>query len=326
MVHVLRRLAVLAMGAAVALGSGAAGAQAAWPNQAVRVVVGFPAGTTGDLLMRIVAPKLGEALGQPVLVENRPGAGSSIAADAVAHARPDGYTLLLSTTANVINPSLFPKLPFDFVKDLVPVMVVGEAPALLVTSVSSPVTTVAGLVAAAKAKPGAMTFASSGNGTFTHLYGELFNQQAGVQLLHVPYKGSSQAVTDLLAGQVDLLFTPASTVIPHVKAGKLRALGTIGHRRLAALPDVPTFAEAHVAGFDSALWFGLNAPRGTPPAVVQRLAKEVTRVLALPEVREQLTAQSIDAVASSPASFGNLIRDEGKKWAAVIKAADIKVE
>jgi len=312
--------------AALTLCSAAALAQGAYPDKPVHVVVGFPAGTTGDLLMRIVAPKLGEALGQPVLVENRPGAGSSIAADAVAHARPDGYTLLLSTTANVINPSLFPKLGFDFTKDLVPVMVVGEAPALLVTSMSSSVSSLPGLMAAARARPGAMTFASSGNGTFTHLYGELFNQQAGVKLMHVPYKGSSQAVTDLLAGQVDLLFTPASTVIPHVKAGKLRALGTIGHRRLAALPDVPTFGEMNIPGFDSALWFGLHAPHGTPPAVVQRLAREVTRVLALPEVREQLSAQSIDAVASTPASFAALIRDEGHKWATVIKAADIKPE
>jgi tripartite-type tricarboxylate transporter receptor subunit TctC len=312
--------------AVLSLCSAAAFAQGAYPDKPVQVVVGFPAGTTGDLLIRILAPKLGEALGQPVLVENRPGAGSSIAANEVAHARPDGYTLLLSTTANVINPSLFTRLGFDFTKDLVPVAVVGEAPVLLVAAISSSVTSLPGLVAAAKARPGTMTFASSGIGTITHLYGEMFNQQTGVKLLHVPYKGSSQAVTDLLAGRVDLLFSPASTVTPYVKAGKLRALGTIGHRRLAALPEVPTFAEMNIPGFDSALWFGLNAPRGTPPAVVQRLAEAVTRVLALPEVRKQLSAQSVDVVPSTPASFAALIRDDGKKWATVIKTADIKPE
>ena len=316
--------------AALALGTLAlpriAGAQAGYPDRPLRVLVGFPAGSTGDMLMRIIAPRLGELLGQPIVVDNRPGAGSSIAADAVAHSRPDGYTLLLSTTANVINPSLFRNLGFDFASDLVPVLALSEAPALVVTHAASAVKDIATLIAAAKAKPDGITFASSGNGTFTHLYGELFNQSTGVRLMHVPYRGSSPAITDLLAGRVDLQFTPASTVVPQVLAGRLRALGVIGRRRMVALPDVPTLTEARVPGFEAALWFGLNAPRGTPPAVVQRLAAAFSEVLLQPAVREQLAAQSIEPLSSDPAGFAALIASEQEKWARVIQAADIKPE
>ena len=306
------------------LGVGQAWAQAGYPNKPVRVVIGFPAGTTGDVVMRILAPLLSDLMGQPVIVENRPGAGSSIAAEAIARSRPDGYTLLLSTTANVINPSLYPGLSFDFLRDLTPVTMLGEAPALLVGHPSLNAKTLPELVALAKARPDSMSFASSGNGTFTHLYGELFNQTQGVRLTHIPYKGSSQALTDLLAGRVSLLFTPASTVMAHVKAGTLKAFGLIGRQRLAALPDVPSFAEAGIADFESALWFGLNAPAGTPVDIVERLGKDLATVLARPDVRAQLSAQSFNTLPGGVAPFADLLSKETGKWSRIVKAANIK--
>jgi len=306
------------------LGVGQAWAQSGYPNKPVRVVIGFPAGTTGDVVMRILAPLLGDLMGQPVIVENRPGAGSSIAAEAIARSRPDGYTLLLSTTANVINPSLYPGLSYDFLRDLTPVTMLGEAPALLVGHPSLNAKTLPELVALAKARPDSMSFASSGNGTFTHLYGELFNQTQGVRLTHIPYKGSSQALTDLLAGRVSLLFTPASTVMAHVKAGTLKAFGLIGRQRLAALPDVPSFAETGIADFESALWFGLNAPAGTPIDIVERLGKDLTTVLARPDVRAQLSAQSFNTLPGGVAPFADLLSKETGKWSRIVKAANIK--
>lgn len=306
------------------LGVGHAWAQAGYPNKPVRVVIGFPAGTTGDVVMRILAPLLGDLMGQAVIVENRPGAGSSIAAEAIARARPDGYTLLLSTTANVINPSLYPGLSFDFLRDLMPVTMLGEAPALLVGHPSLNAKSLPELVALAKTRPDSMSFASSGNGTFTHLYGELFNQTQGVRLTHIPYKGSSQALTDLLAGRVSLLFSPASTVMAHVKAGTLKAFGLIGRQRLAALPDVPSFAEVGIADFESALWFGLNAPAGTPADIVERLGKDLATVLARPDVRAQLTAQSFNTLPGGVAPFADLLSKETGKWSRIVKAANIK--
>jgi len=287
----------------------------------VKIVVGFPPGTTGDLIARLIAPKMGEGLGQPVVVENRPGGGSSIAAESVVRAPADGSTLLLSTIANTINPSLF-KLGFDFSKDLAPIALLAEAPALLVAHPSA-LHSAQDLVAAAKAKPGEILYGSSGNGTVTHLYGELFNLAAGVKLTHIPYKGSSQAVTDLLAGRIQLLFTPASTVIPHVKAGTLKALGAIGGKRIPALPEVPTLAETGIAGFDAALWFGLNAPAATPVPALERLNREALRALALPEVKAQLAAQSVEPVPGSREAFGAFIGKDTEKWARVVKAAGI---
>jgi tripartite-type tricarboxylate transporter receptor subunit TctC len=259
-----------------------------------------------------------------VIVENRPGAGSSIAAESIARSRPDGYALLLSTTANVINPSLYPGLSFDFPRDFTPVALLGEAPALLVGHPGLAARTLPELVALAKSRSQEMSFASSGNGTFTHLYGELFNQTQGVRLTHIPYKGSSQALTDLLAGRVSLLFSPASTVIPHVKAGTLKAFGLIGRQRLAALPEVPTFAEAGIPGFESALWFGLNAPAGTPADIVERLGKDLATVLARPDVRAQLAAQSFNTLPGGVVPFADLLSKESGKWSSVVKAANIK--
>lgn len=322
------RLSFLApLAAAFALaGACAPAASAGFPEKPIRIVVGFPPGSTGDLIARIVGPRLTRGLGQPVIVENRPGAGSSIAAEAVAHAPPDGYTLLLSTTANVINTSLYPNLRFSFTKDLAPITLLAEAPALLIAKSDLAPRTVKELVTAASATPGKFSYGSSGNGTFTHLYGELFNQSANVRLTHVPYKGSSQALTDVMAGLVDLSFTPAAPVLAQVSAGRVKALAVIGHQRIASLPQVPTFEESGIPGFDSALWFGLNAPAGTPAAVVDRLAAEMRKVLAEPEVKRQLADQTVDVVASTPAQFAGTIASESAKWAKVIRTASIKID
>jgi tripartite-type tricarboxylate transporter receptor subunit TctC len=318
------RLIELTLVALLSLGSAAAFGQAPWPAKPVRLVVGFPPGTTGDLLARIAAPRMSESLGQPVVVENRPGAGSSIAAEAVAKAAPDGHTLLLSTIANAINPSLY-KLGFDFSRDLAAIALLADVSGLLAAHPSAP-PTVRALISAAKADPGKIHFASSGNGTVTHLWGEMFSGSAGIKLVHVPYKGSSQAVTDVLAGNVALLFTPASTVIPHVASGRLSALAVIGRQRLAALPDVPTLAEQGIAGFESGLWFGLNAPAGTPPAVIERLNAEVRRVFGLADVKAQLAAQGIDPAPGSAEAFATFIRQETQKWARVVRESGTKVD
>jgi tripartite-type tricarboxylate transporter receptor subunit TctC len=306
------------------LGTGAAQGQAAWPAKPVRIVVGFPPGTTGDFLARIAAPRMSESLGQPVLVENRPGAGSSIAAEAVAKSAPDGYTLLLSTIANAINPSLY-TLNFDFSRDLAPVALLADVPGLLAAHPSAP-PSVPALISAAKANPGRISFASSGNGTVTHLWGEMLNAGAGIKLVHVPYKGSSQAVTDLLGGNVALLFTPASTVTPHVAAGKLAALAVIGRGRLASLPNVPTMTELGLAGFESGLWFGLNVPAGTPPAVIERLNAEARRAFGPAEVKAQLAAQGIEAAPGTAEAFAAFIRQETDKWARVVRESAAKAD
>jgi tripartite-type tricarboxylate transporter receptor subunit TctC len=311
---------------ACVVGAGSAGAQERYPAKPVRVLIGFPPGTTGDVIARVMAPRLGEALGQQIVIDNRPGAGSSIAAEAVARAAPDGYTVLLSTIANSINPALYSGLSFDFSKDLPPVILLAEVPALLVAHPGVAAQSVRELAALAKGKPGEIAYASSGTGTVTHLYGELFNLSAGVKLNHIPYKGSSQAITDLLAGRIALLFSPASTVIPHVKATTLRPLGVIGQRRIAVLPAVPTFAEQGVGGFEAGLWFGLNVPAGTPRAVVERLNQETARALALPEVRAQLAGQGIESGPGSSEQFAALIAAETEKWSRVVRSAGVKGE
>ena len=317
----MRRLVAVLLALVSLAAAAGVRAQSALPDRPVKIVVGFPPGTTGDLIARLIAPKMSESIGQPFIVENRPGGGSSIAAESVVRAPADGSTLLLSTIANTINPNLF-KLGFDFSKDLAPIAPLAEAPALLVAHPSAPPTTQA-LVATAKANPGEIAYGSSGNGTVTHLYGELFNLAAGVKVSHVPYKGSSQAVADLLAGRIQLLFTPASTVIPHVKAGTLTALGAIGSKRIPALPEVPMLAESGIAGFDAALWFGLNAPVATPAATLERLNREALRALAQPDVRAQLAAQSVEPAPGSREAFGAFIAKDTEKWARVVKTAGV---
>jgi len=315
-----------ALAACIALLAAIPAAQATFPDKPIRILVGFPAGSTADLIARALGPRLTAQMGQPVIVDNRPGAGSSIAAEAVARSPADGYTLFLSTTANVINPSLSNNLKFDFTRDLMPVLLLAENPVVLIAPGNSPYANVADVVAAARAAPGKMTFASSGNGTFTHLYGELFNQLAAVKITHVPYKGSTQAMTDVMAGIVNLSFTPSTPVMGQIKAGKLKALAVIGKQRMATLREVPTFAEAGIAGFDSALWFGLNAPAGTPKEVIERLTAEVQKAMAAPEVGAQLAAQGIDPAVAGPAQFAELMTRELAQWGKVVKIAGVKAE
>lgn len=320
----MRQLTVCTLAALVSLLPFRTQAQSDFPSKPLRILVGFPAASTADIIARQLAGKMSESIGQQVLVENRAGAGSSIAAEAVARAPGDGHTLLLSTIANSINPSLF-KVSFDFQKDLAAVALLAETPGLLAAHPSAP-PSIKELIAQAKANPGGISYASAGTGTVTHLYGELFNLATGVKLAHVPYKGSGQAQIDLMAGHIKLLFTPAASVLGPIKAGKLIALGSIGREPLASLPGVPTMASAGVAGFDAGLWFGLNATGTTPRAIIERLNQESQRVLAMPDVRKQFASQELQPLGGSSESFAAFIRQETEKWARVVKAADIKAD
>jgi len=259
-------------------------------------------------------------------VDNRPGAASNIAAELSAKAPPDGYTLFIGTVANTINATLYPKLPFDFARDFAPVALTTAAPNVLVVHPSVPAKSVKELVALAKGRPGQLNFASSGTGTAPHLSGELFKALAGVNLVHIPYKGSPPAVTDLMAGEVALMFSPSSTVLPHVKSGRLRALAVTTASRLPSLPDLPTVAESGLKGYETITWFGFVAPAKTPPAVVTRLNAEIVKVLALPDVRNQFRIQGIEVLGGTPEQFASTIRDEIAKWAKVIRLSGAKAE
>ena len=298
-----------------------------YPNHAIRLIVPFPAGGTTDILARAAAQKLTESMGQSVVVDNRPGAGGNIGADVVAKSAPDGFTLLMGTVGtHAINPSLYAKMPYDHVKDFTPVVLVAGVPNVLVVNPSLPVNSVADLIKLAKAKPGSINFASSGNGTSIHLSGELFKTMAGVDMTHVPYKGSAPALTDLIGGQVQVMFDNLPSSLPYIKAGKLRAIAVTSSKRAPALPDVPTISESGLPGFDASSWFGILAPAGTPPAVVARLNTEVNKWLQTPEAKEQLLAQGAQAAGGAPEQFAAFIRSETDKWAKVVKASGAKVD
>jgi tripartite-type tricarboxylate transporter receptor subunit TctC len=320
----LRSLALLNLLATLSLVATSVGASAQepYPTRHVTIIVGLTPGTPADTVARVIADKMSARSGQSFIVENRPGAGTSIAAADVVKAPPDGYTLYVATNANTTNPN-FNNLTFDFGKDLAPVTMLADAPLVLAVHPTMPAT-LADFVAEAKKKPGQFTYGSSGIGTATHLFAELFAYEEGIKLTHVPYKGSSQTVTDLLAGRIQIMFSPAGTVVPQIKAGRLRGLAVSGHQRLADLPDVPTFEEDGVKGFDTGFWFGLNAPVRTPASIIAYLNKEIGAVLSLPDVKPLLVKQTLFPISSSSADFGKFIRQDTEKWGRLIKDAGIK--
>lgn len=303
--------------------SAAARAEADYPARPVRLIVGFAAGSSADVGTRIVASKLGEALGGSVVVEDRPGAGSMISTEYVARQPADGYTLLVGTIAATINATLTPKQGADLQKDLIPVCLVASIPNILVVHPSLGVHSVKELIALAKREPGKISYGSAGVGSSPHLSGELFKQTAGIDMTVVPYPGSAQAVADLLAGRIQVMFSPASSALPFIKSGRLIALAATGSRRATAAPDLPTMEEAGVPGFQTEVWFGILAPRRTPEPIVAKLGKAINTVLADKKVLDLLHAQGMEAIGGSPAQFGDYIASETDKWAKVIKAAHI---
>jgi tripartite-type tricarboxylate transporter receptor subunit TctC len=298
-----------------------------YPTKPIRLVVPFAAGGATDVLARLVGERLTASLGQQVVVDNRPGAGGNIGSDLVARAEPDGYTILMGAVGtHAINPSLYPKMPYDPVKDFAPVTLVASVPNVLVVNPEVPAKSVQELIDLAKAKPGELNFASSGNGTSIHLSGELFKAMTGTDIVHVPYKGSGPAVTDLLGGQVQMMFDNMPSSLPHVKAGKLRALGVTSAKRSPALPEVPTIAEAGVPGYDATSWFGILAPAGTPEPVVTRLQGAIVQALGEPEMRQRMADLGAEPVGDTPAEFGQFITAELAKWAKVVNDAGVKLE
>lgn len=295
-----------------------------YPVRSVRLIVGFAAGSTADVAARILGRKLSEIMGEPFLIENRPGAGSMISTEYVAHASKDGYTLLFGTIAATINTTLSPRQSVDFVKDLTPIVLVGSIPNILVVQPSIGVNDVAGLIELAKAKPDQILYGSAGIGSSPHLSAELFKQMAGVQMSHVPYPGSAQAVTDLIAGRIQVMFSPASTVLAFIKQGSLKALASTEAKRTSIAPDLPTMSEAGLKGFETSVWFGILAPTGTAPEVVTKISAAVNDALKTDEVLKPLHAQGMDALGGSPDEFARYIASETDKWARVIKIAKIK--
>ncbi len=295
-----------------------------YPTKPLRWVVPYAPGGGGDILTRSIAVKLTEAWGQPVIVDNRPGGGTTIGTDLVAKAPPDGHTLLLATNTHAINPTLRAKLPYDSIRDFTAVTMLATSPNVLLTNPAAvPARTVSEFIAFAKSRPGKLNYGSSGNGGTGHLAMEMLKQMAGVSLVHIPYNGGGPAMTALLSGEVSVLFNNILAAVPQIKAGRLGALGVTGRHRSPALPGVPTIAEAGVAGFEVTAWFCIFAPAGTPPAIVMRLNAEVVRILKLPDITERLVGQGLEPVGNSPDEFSRFLRSEIVTWEKVIRAAGI---
>ena len=319
---------LLALSALVmASASGQVAAQDKWPSKPITYVVPFPAGGTTDTLARIIGQKLSVALGQPVVVDNKPGAGGNIGSGSVARAAPDGYTILGGTiSSHAINVSLYPKLPYDPAKSFVPITLIGTNPLVLIVPPNSSAKTVKDLIAQAKAKPGSVTFASAGSGTSQHLAVEMFKSLAGVDVVHVPYKGSGPAIQDVMGGQVDAMFDTTVVAAPQIKGGKVRALGVTSAKRVKGWDNIPTIAESGVPGYEIVSWQGIFAPAGTPPEIVKRLNTEIVKILNMPDVRERMEALGVDPVANTPEEFAAFQKAEIAKWAKVIKEGNVKVE
>ena len=302
------------------------GSGQAYPAKPVRLVVPSAPGGGTDITARVMAPKLGEYLGQQVVVENRAGAGTMIGGELVARAAPDGYTLLMGISTLAINPAMYKKVPYDALKDFAPISQAVSLPNILVVHPSLPAKTVKELIAFSRARPGQIQFASAGVGTNPHLTAELFLSMTGLKMLHIPYKGSGAGIIDVIAGHVPVMTPSILTGLPHAKAGRLRALGVTSARRAGGAPDIPTIAEAGVPGYEAVQWFGILAPAGTPRAIIDRVHREAVRVLQNPETKERLVADGADPVGSTPEQFAAFIRAETAKWAKVVKAIGIQPE
>jgi tripartite-type tricarboxylate transporter receptor subunit TctC len=304
----------------------AAGAATAWPDKPLRVIHGFAAGGGADILLRIVVPKLSENLGQQVLVDYRTGAGGNLAMEAVAKAAPDGYTLLMGTPGLATNSFLYDKLPFDPLKDLAPISLIGSVPNALIATPTLPANSVRELIALAKAQPGKLNYASSGTGTSLHLAAELFLVSAGLQMQHIPYKGGAQAQTDVMGGQAQIMFNVLPSALPQIKAGKLKALAVTGRTRSEALPEVPTMIEAGVPGYTATTWNGILVTGGTPREIVLRLNEALVRAMKAPEMKEALAKIGQDPLWSTPEEFAAFLREETEKWRKVIQATGLKAQ
>ena len=320
-------MARMLFGVFIALACAALPVQAQdYPHKPVRVIVPFAAGGSADVFGRFIAQRLQEALGQNFIIDNRPGAGSVVGTDAVAKAAPDGYTLLLMSNTHTVNESLIPNKPFQLMRDFAPIAPINYSDLVLVTKAGLAANNARELIAAAKAKPGGMSYASSGPGTPYHMAGELFKAMAGIDIVHVPYKGSAGARTDVLGGQLEMMFDAIPTMAEQIKAGKVKAIATTGTSRSAVLPDVPTLSEAGVPGYEATIWLGLMAPKGTPPAVIARLNAEVGKITSNPEVRRAWAAQGTTAMTLGVDEFSRYVTDDITKWARVVKAAGIKAD
>lgn len=312
--------------ALVALGTALCAWAQPYPAKPLRLIVAFPPGGTNDIVARLVAQRLSERLGQQMVVENRPGANGALGAEVAARSAPDGYTLFIAAVNHVVLPSLFPKLAYDIERDFTPVILLATVPIVVTVHPSLPVRSVAELIALAKAKPGVLNYASSGNGGGTHLAGELFKIQAGVNLTHVPYKGSGPAMTDLVGGQVQLMFADLPAATGQIKAGKLRALA-VGSPHLSALvPELPTVSASGLPGYEAYTWVGIMAPAGTPRDIVARLNAEAVAALARSDLKEALAAQGAEAAPGTPEQFGTHVKTELAKWAQVVKTAGIRAD
>ena len=322
----LAAMALVVTATAGVLSAAPAQAQGTWPDKPLKLVVPYPAGGNADNTARLLATQLGQRLGQQVVVDNRPGGSGTIGAAAVAKAPADGYTLLLDATAFTVNPSLFPKLPFDAAKDFAPISLVLQVPLLMVVPANSPFQSVADLAKAARARPGHLTYASAGNGGAQHLAGELFKQGQKVAITHIPYRGGAPALTDLIGGQVNLMFSATTASGPFVKSGKLRALAISSPRRVEGWESVPTVAESGVPGFQVSEWNGLFAPAGTPRPVLERLEAETRAIVASPEMKKRFAELGVQGVGSSAQEFSSFLKAETTKWAEVIRTSGIRMD
>ncbi len=320
----MKALLPFVLAAACAFATGAA-AQS-FPSKPIRLVVTYPPGGGADLMARLIAPKMAESLGQPVVVENKPGAGGQIGAGEVARAAPDGYTLMLDAANHAVNPSLYPSLPYDSAKAFQPISLLVQFPNVLVVTSSFPAKDVQELIAMAKAKPGTIAFASSGNGSAQHLAGELFRQKANVDITHIPYKGGGPALNDVIGGQVPMFFANMASGLPHVKGGRLRALAITGAKRSPALPEAPTIAEAGLPGYEVYEWNAVFAPAGTPAPVVARLSEAISKALQSQEVRDRVAALGGEIAALGPAETARFIREQTELWSRVVRAGGIRAE